>query len=476
MCASTRRSCSASPTRRGGNRAAGRRATTDRSTTPCGSCGNAGYDVTVQPFDFEYTEDLASLTQDSPTPTDYGPDVNASAFTPVDVNGAGDGRDRPGRPRASRRHRRRARRAAARPPTSPASRPTASPWSSGDRATSSSRSPTPRPQEPPASSSSTRASPAVTARSAASATRRVSTSRWCSCPSPSVRTSTPPSLAGPVTVTVDDFQIAETRIVENVLAETQSGNDDERRDGRRPPRLGPGGSRHQRQRLRHRGPARGGREHARGQPAQHGALRPVGRRGVGPARARSTTSPTSPRRRPNDIKLYLNFDMIGSPNFFRGIYDGDGDAFGIPGPPGSEDIEDTFEEFYDAERSGLPGHRVQRTFRLRPVHRRRHPVRRAVHRRRGHQDRRRGRAVRRHGRRRLRPVLPPGVRHVRQRRTSTCSTSELRRRRHRHHQVRPQHADARCRRRQPHGRRTPGWPRSSSENVNHNLPADLAAA
>jgi Zn-dependent M28 family amino/carboxypeptidase len=49
-----------------------------------------------------------------------------------------------------------------------------------------------------------------------------------------------------------------------------------------------------------------------------------------------------------DIALYLNFDMIGSPNYFRGIYDGDGDGFGIPGPPGSDAIEAQFEQFYAA--------------------------------------------------------------------------------------------------------------------------------
>ena len=34
-----------------------------------------------------------------------------------------------------------------------------------------------------------------------------------------------------------------------------------------------------------------------------------------------------------DIELYLNFDMIGSPNYARFVYDGDGSAFGIKGPP-----------------------------------------------------------------------------------------------------------------------------------------------
>ncbi len=33
--------------------------------------------------------------------------------------------------------------------------------------------------------------------------------------------------------------------------------------------------------------------------------------------------------------MYLNFDMVGSPNFVRFVYDGDGSAFGIKGPSGS---------------------------------------------------------------------------------------------------------------------------------------------
>lgn len=54
------------------------------------------------------------------------------------------------------------------------------------------------------------------------------------------------------------------------------------------------------------------------------------------------------------IALYLNFDMVGSPNHFFGIYDGD-DSSGtapVPIPPGSAQIEDVFEKFY-ADR-GLP--------------------------------------------------------------------------------------------------------------------------
>ncbi len=45
----------------------------------------------------------------------------------------------------------------------------------------------------------------------------------------------------------------------------------------------------------------------------------------------------------------LNFDMIGSPNGGRFIYDGDGSATGYAGPAGSDGIEALFEEFFDAQ-------------------------------------------------------------------------------------------------------------------------------
>lgn len=48
------------------------------------------------------------------------------------------------------------------------------------------------------------------------------------------------------------------------------------------------------------------------------------------------------------ISAYLNFDMVGSPNFARFIYDGDdSDRVGAPaGPPGSAELEDVFQTFY----------------------------------------------------------------------------------------------------------------------------------
>jgi Zn-dependent M28 family amino/carboxypeptidase len=51
----------------------------------------------------------------------------------------------------------------------------------------------------------------------------------------------------------------------------------------------------------------------------------------------------------DDIALYLNFDMIGSPNHVFFIYDGD-DSDGVgsgPGPEGSAEIEETFERYFN---------------------------------------------------------------------------------------------------------------------------------
>ena len=50
-----------------------------------------------------------------------------------------------------------------------------------------------------------------------------------------------------------------------------------------------------------------------------------------------------------DIELYLNFDMIASPNYARFVYDGDGSAFGIKGPAGSRAIEEVFEEYFTSQ-------------------------------------------------------------------------------------------------------------------------------
>lgn len=49
------------------------------------------------------------------------------------------------------------------------------------------------------------------------------------------------------------------------------------------------------------------------------------------------------------IRLYLNFDMIASPNYYLGIYDGDGSRFNLSGPPGSDVAEKLFEDWFAAK-------------------------------------------------------------------------------------------------------------------------------
>jgi Zn-dependent M28 family amino/carboxypeptidase len=56
------------------------------------------------------------------------------------------------------------------------------------------------------------------------------------------------------------------------------------------------------------------------------------------------------------IAAYVNFDMIGSPNFIYGVYDADESSFpapaGVPIPDGSEALEDLFEVYFTWQ--GIP--------------------------------------------------------------------------------------------------------------------------
>ena len=49
-----------------------------------------------------------------------------------------------------------------------------------------------------------------------------------------------------------------------------------------------------------------------------------------------------------NIALNLNFDMIGSPNYVRFVYDGDGSATPLAGPNGSGNIEDVFLDYFES--------------------------------------------------------------------------------------------------------------------------------
>ena len=53
-------------------------------------------------------------------------------------------------------------------------------------------------------------------------------------------------------------------------------------------------------------------------------------------------------RQLKNIAVNLNFDMVGSPNFVRFVYDGDGSAFGV-GDTGSGVVEDVFNDYFAAK-------------------------------------------------------------------------------------------------------------------------------
>lgn len=63
-----------------------------------------------------------------------------------------------------------------------------------------------------------------------------------------------------------------------------------------------------------------------------------------------------PQEELDRIAAYLNFDMIGSPNFIYGVYDADESSFpappGVPIPEGSEALEDLFETYFTWQ--GIP--------------------------------------------------------------------------------------------------------------------------
>ena len=55
------------------------------------------------------------------------------------------------------------------------------------------------------------------------------------------------------------------------------------------------------------------------------------------------------RKQRNNIFLNLNFDMVGSANYVRFVYDGDGSATGTDGPSGSGRIEKIFNSYFASQ-------------------------------------------------------------------------------------------------------------------------------
>jgi len=54
-------------------------------------------------------------------------------------------------------------------------------------------------------------------------------------------------------------------------------------------------------------------------------------------------------RQIKNIAAMLNFDMVGSPNYVRFVYDGDGSGTGVVGPNGSGVVEDVFLDYFAGE-------------------------------------------------------------------------------------------------------------------------------
>ena len=225
----------------------------------------------------------------------------------------------------------------------------------------------------------------------------------------------------------------EQRPQKNVIAELPGQERRQRRHGRRAPGLRAGGPGHQRQRQRLGLAARDRAEHG----ARTSRRTPCASRGGAPRRpgwsARPSTSTACSQAEKDRIALYLNFDMVASPNYIFMVYDGDESGFPAPVavPAGSVAIEDLFESYFTKVREArttTPSSadaattRRSSTTASRPVAC--SPAPRCV--KTAEQQAIWGGAAGEA----VRPVLPPGVRHARQRQHQGA------RRQHRRHRPR----------------------------------------
>ena len=122
---------------------------------------------------------------------------------------------------------------------------------------------------------------------------------------------------------------------------------------------------------------------------------------------------TLPAEERAKIAAMLNFDMIGSPNFVRFVYDGDTSDYAAAGRSARRRLGRDRAAVPRLLRRPGPGDgadRLRRPLGLRAVHRGGHPGRWSLHRRRGDQDARAGGDLRRSRRSAVRPLLPPGLR------------------------------------------------------------------
>ena len=115
----------------------------------------------------------------------------------------------------------------------------------------------------------------------------------------------------------------------------------------------------------------------------------------------------------NLAKIYanLNFDMLGSPNYVRFVYDGDGSSGGPSGPPGSDVIESVFTDYFDSKNlvsspTDFDGRSDYGPFIENGI-----PAGGLFSGAEGIKTPAEASIVRRNSRRPVRPLLPPGVRH-----------------------------------------------------------------
>ena len=118
-------------------------------------------------------------------------------------------------------------------------------------------------------------------------------------------------------------------------------------------------------------------------------------------------------RQVKDTAVNLNFDMVGSPNFVRFVYDGDASDTDSLASTGSGVVENVFLD-YLRRRASLPSRRPSTAARTTTPSSASGSRPEAPSPAQGDQDGGGGGRLRRHGWHRLRLVLPPGLRHDRQ--------------------------------------------------------------
>ena len=118
---------------------------------------------------------------------------------------------------------------------------------------------------------------------------------------------------------------------------------------------------------------------------------------LGPAWLSALRGQPHARRRQAKIYANLNFDMVGSPNYVRFVYDGDGSASEPRRAAWISRASRTSLLTTSIAGPCIGADRLRWPVRLRAVHRGRHSSGRALQWRRGHQDCRGGRHLRRYG-------------------------------------------------------------------------------